>query len=405
MPSTRSSYQDGSLERVSRAKGRHVWVYRWRELQPDGSRVQKKKVVGTLKEYPKLADAKQAVSNLRAEINAPTPKAGRTTVLDAWGHFQEHELRDPEINRSQSTIDNYLDLFRCHIIPKWGAVALDDIKAVAVEEWLRSLTQVTPAWRRVKEGTAAPKPTAKLAPGSKAKIKSRLHTLFAHAKRHELCDKNPIEDVRQGSKRLRKPAILALEEVRGIMYQVTSQAIRVAILVAAVTGFRRSEIRGLKWRDIDFVGWTITPVRGSIRRHLSNLKNDASGATVPIPEALVVALQQWRTECLYPGDEDWIFASVQRAGKSPLWFDAALQRQLRPAAIRAGITKHVGWHTFRHSLATLLVKKREGIKVVQELMRHADSRTTLDIYSQSDDEDKRAAQKHVSGLFVGEQAS
>ena len=178
MPSTRSSYQDGSLERVSRAKGPHVWVYRWRELQPDGSRVQKKKVVGTLKEYPKLADAKQAVSNLRAEINAPTPKAGRTTVLDAWGHFQEHELRDPEINRSQSTIDNYLDLFRCHIIPKWGAVALDDIKAVAVEEWLRSLTQVTPAWRRAKVGTTAPKPTAKLAPGSKAKIKSRTaHTV------------------------------------------------------------------------------------------------------------------------------------------------------------------------------------------------------------------------------------
>jgi integrase len=119
--------------------------------------------------------------------------------------------------------------------------------------------------------------------------------------RHELCAKNPIEDVRQGSKRLRKPATLALDEVRGIMYQVTSQAIRVAILVAVVTGFRRSEIRGLKWRDVDFVGWTITPVRGSTRKHLSNLKSDASGATVPIPEALVVALQQWRTECLYPG--------------------------------------------------------------------------------------------------------
>jgi integrase len=64
-----------------------------------------------------------------------------------------------------------------------------------------------------------------------------------------------------------------------------------------------------------------------------------------------------------------------------------------------GITKQVGWHTFRHSLATLLVKKREGIKVVQELMRRADSRTTLDIYSQSDDEDKWADQKPVSGLF------
>jgi integrase len=118
-----------------------------------------------------------------------------------------------------------------------------------------------------------------------------------------------------------------------------------------------------------------------------------------------VALQQWRSESLYPGDEDWVFASVQTSGRNPLWLDAALQRQLRPAAVRAGVTKYVGWHTFRHSLATLLVKKREGIKVVQELMRHADSRTTLDIYAQSDDEDKRIAQQHVSGLFVVDQAS
>ena len=82
-----------------------------------------------------------------------------------------------------------------------------------------------------------------------------------------------------------------------------------------------------------------------------------------------------------------------------------MQRQLRPAAVRAGITKHVGWHTFRHSLAALLIKKKEGIKVVQELMRHADSRTTLDIYARSDDEDKRQAQQHVSGLFIVDQAS
>jgi hypothetical protein len=38
-------------------------------------------------------------------------------------------------------------------------------------------------------------------------------------------------------------------------------------------------------------------------------------------------------------------------------------------------------------------------------MRHADSRTTLNIYAQSDDEDKRAAQQHVSGLLIVDQAS
>jgi hypothetical protein len=51
------------------------------------------------------------------------------------------------------------------------------------------------------------------------------------------------------------------------------------------------------------------------------------------------------------------------------------------------------------------IHAQAGVKVVQELMRDADSRTTLDIYSQSDDEDKRAAQKHISRLFVAEQAS
>lgn len=64
------------------------------------------------------------------------------------------------------------------------------------------------------------------------------------------------------------------------------------------------------------------------------------------------------------------------------------------------VTKHIGWHTFRRSLATLLMKKGEGVKVVQELMRHANSKITLDVYAQGDEQAKRAAQDHVNGLFV-----
>ncbi len=75
-------------------------------------------------------------------------------------------------------------------------------------------------------------------------------------------------------------------------------------------------------------------------------------------------------------------------------------RQLRPATRRAKITKHLAWHTFRRSLATLLTTKGEAVKVVQELMRHANSKITLDIYAQGDEVAKRAAQEHVGGLFV-----
>ncbi len=309
MPSTRSSYQEGSLDRVHRAKGPDVWIFRWRELQPDGSRVQRKKVIGDVGKYPKLAAARRAVENLRAEINAQKEKVGRITIAEAWGHFQAHELRDADVDRAQSTINNYLDLFRAHIIPKWGDVFLDDVKAVTVEKWLRSLKS--------------------LAPASRAKIKSRMHTLFAHAKRHELCERNPIEDVRQGSKRVRKSTILTIAESKAILANISTQAVLVAVLVAPATGFRRSEIRGLKWKDIDFENAQITLERGSIRKHVSALKNRSSGATVPILEALVVALQQWRKETLYRGDEDWIFASPATSGGNPLWFDSALVKQLK----------------------------------------------------------------------------
>jgi site-specific recombinase XerD len=73
-----------------------------------------------------------------------------------------------------------------------------------------------------------------------------------------------------------------------------------------------------------------------------------------------------------------------------------LQKVIRPAALRAGIGKVVGWHTFRHSYSTLLIANGENVKVVQELMRHANSRSTLEIYSQARIEHKRKAQQRLA---------
>ena len=390
-------YQEGSIERVHRAKGPDVWVYRWREVLADGLRVQKKKVVGNLDRLPTKSAAKKAVENLRAEINASQERLGKMTVEEAWGHFQKHELNDPEIDRSETTVENYLTLFQAHILPRWGGTPLDQVKAVAVEQWLRRLRCVPPPWTKPSAIPVEPPP---LSPSSKAKIKSRMYSLFEHAKRHELCEKNPMETVRQGSKRLRKPDVLKLDEIRALMQEIASLAIRLAVLVAGVTGLRRSEVRGLKWRDIDFEAHWITPTQGSVRKFVTSLKNRASGEPIPIPEALTAAFLEWRKQSPYPGDDDWVFASPATSGRSPLWFDSLLRRHLRPAAERADLKKQIGWHTFRRSLATLLTSKKEAVKVVQELMRHSDPRITLALYAQGEEEGKRAAQMHVTPLFL-----
>jgi len=77
------------------------------------------------------------------------------------------------------------------------------------------------------------------------------------------------------------------------------------------------------------------------------------------------------------------------------WPDSALRKAVRPAAQRAELSKHIGWHTFRHSFATLLKSNGEDVKVVQESLRHANSRITLDVYTQGLMQTKRRAQGRV----------
>ena len=77
-----------------------------------------------------------------------------------------------------------------------------------------------------------------------------------------------------------------------------------------------------------------------------------------------------------------------------------LQRGIRPAALAAGITKRIGWHTFRHTFSTLLKASGVDVKVMQELLRHANSRITLDIYTQAMSPEKREAQARVVEMFL-----
>ena len=103
----------------------------------------------------------------------------------------------------------------------------------------------------------------------------------------------------------------------------------------------------------------------------------------------------WKQTSRYVQPEDWVFASPRTRGKNPYWPDALLSRVIRPAAARAGIRKHIGWHTFRHSFSTLLIANGENVKVVQELMRHASGRCAREVYSQARIQEKRQAQRRV----------
>jgi len=85
----------------------------------------------------------------------------------------------------------------------------------------------------------------------------------------------------------------------------------------------------------------------------------------------------------------------------PLSPDTVLKKFIRPVLVRAGVKgKVIGWHSFRHSLATNLRSLGIDVKVVQELLRHANSRVTMDIYTRAVSAQKREATGKVIRMML-----
>ena len=174
---------------------------------------------------------------------------------------------------------------------------------------------------------------------------------------------------------------------------------RTLVLLACVTGLRRGELFGLKWADIDFGSGQIRVARSLVDQVEGSPKTLASCRPIPMSADLAAALQGWRNTSRYQGPSDWVFASPLAMGRKPYWPDAALKRHLLPAAERAGISKPLGWHCFRRTLATLLQSSGATMKTTQELLRHANPTITMGIYAQAVAADKREAQNTITALF------
>jgi integrase len=93
-----------------------------------------------------------------------------------------------------------------------------------------------------------------------------------------------------------------------------------------------------------------------------------------------------------------IFASRLHKGRRPYWGPVILRKYIRPVAESLNIEKRIGWHTF-HTYSTLLRSIGAEFKVMQELMRHSNLRTTMDVYTQAVAPAKHAAQAAVLALF------
>jgi integrase len=339
----------------------------------------------------------QAVSErTRIERPADQQTPGHPVFVgELVAHFREHELIDlGDEGKAYSTRNRCNSVLSKWVLPYWSTTRINDVRTVEVEAWLRKLD---------------------LARGTKAKIRKTLGLLFNHAIRWEFTTRNPISGpvrgsgVRQSEKRERIPDVLSAEEFRSLKDALPLRE-RVLICLALSMGLRRGELAGLRWEDVDFKQLTLTARRSVVDQVVGKVKTETSQKPLPMDSRIAMLLQEWHSASKYVGSQDYVFATDSnragdQRGKQPVSLAKVMQYRIVPVARAVGITKKVGWHTLRHSFATSLHRNGEGIKVMQELLRHSSSRITLDIYAQAVSADKRRAQSRVVADFMAESSS
>ncbi len=155
----------------------------------------------------------------------------------------------------------------------------------------------------------------------------------------------------------------------------------------------------LKWMDIDFETLTIRVSRGIVYGVVGKCKTRVSKKPVPLDPVLAEMLWSWRLRTPYNQARRLGLRKPTGGRKKTLYPGALIKWHLRPAAKNAKVDGKIGWHTFRRTVATLLVEHGNDIKVVQELLRQANSKVTLDLYAQAVTQAKRKAQSRIVKLL------
>ena len=330
----------------------NIWYFR---KMVDGKRELTR--IGKLSQYPSKAKAERAAHAL-VETFDSNPQ-----LITFEAAAQRYMLE--KMPTRHGGYRNWLDKYA---IPKWGELPLDEVKPMAVWQWLKSLvhTEDTPRWK-------AGEP---LAGKTKSHIKSAMRQVYEFAMLAELfpLQRNPMDivEVKGSSKRAKPKRILTYEEWSRFSSFVTAEPQRTAIITCLCLGVRREEVWALKWSDFDWEAGTVmiqrTIVGGKV---YPTVKTDASAAPLPLDPDLVALLLRWRAMSQFKKDSDWVWASLFSAGEMPLYFNAIQRDYIIPAAIKAGLGK-IGWHCFRHTYRSWLNAAGTPLGVQKDLMRHSD---------------------------------
>lgn len=263
------------------------------------------------------------------------------------------------------TADKYESLTRNHIIPYFASATIADVDREKLQAFIVSLRKKGLADKTVLEV-----------------IRSILSPFFRDMVEDDYIVKTPATRLRlpKINRSKGKPAI-SPEEIKALLDTIPKDdPWYVSILLLTYTGMRRSELLGLAWEDVDLDKGTLYIHQTNVNTYQEktqvkdSTKTEAGTRTVAIP-SLLIPLLRYQKETIQGNSSPWVI-SQRRKGSTGLVSPTNYSRWLRDAMKKAGITRQLSAHSFRHYNITASINAGASQVDVMANVGHKDTRMT-----------------------------
>jgi integrase len=330
-------------------------------------------------ERKKDADAYEAQVTVDVGKGIHIAPSKSVTVADA-GELWIKACEEAELERA--TVDGYRQHLRLHINPRLGNHKLSTLTVPLMRKFKDTLRTDGRSSTRVRV------------------VMASLSALLADALERGLVATNAVRSMKRERRRRTSKSeqkqklkvgvdIPTPDEIKRLIPHLDKY--RPLLLTAMFTGLRASELRGLRWEDVDLSRAKLEVCQRADRyKKIDKPKSESSERTVPLTPMVVNTLREWKLRC--PKGKHGKLEFVFPTGAGEIEYHSnILQRGLEPAQIAAGIVDGKGkpkyaLRALRHFYASWCInREKEGglglsPKMVQERMGHSSITITMDRY-------------------------
>ena len=359
-----------SIRQRETKDGRRCWQIT-AELPRDPVTGKRNRVFRTV--YGTKKEAEQAKRELMTELEKGCYVADNNIAITEWMNKWMDVYIAPNV--SPTTLSGYEGMIRRYINPLIGNLPVQSLTTLGIQSWVNNL-KISPSSGK---------------PMSAKTIKHTFHVLKGAMDKAVLAGiipRSPCTGVMLPKGKKKAPVVYNEQDIKKLISYAKGTEMELVIDMELCMGFRRGELLGLQWCDVDWEKNQIHVCRNRVvvkgKSVLKDPKTEAGNRTLDVPEVLMKKLKRHRLTCMERqialGSDYTVtdFIIVHPDGK-PI-YPEYLSQMLTKLQDRAGLPK-CRFHDLRHLCASIMLKQGVDVKVAQERLGHADISTTLNIYS------------------------